>query len=205
MEPSPFTLLWPLVMKGTGERWLRVAQFLGAGSCWQVWAVSAMGAPVYMGEWGAEWRQGQDPHGSGTWLSVVPEVSTDAWVCLWPYLEQREMGHLWGWDSGPRICPFSISLPCQDHRGKAVLGSLVGWESMGLSYLTAPPQSLGGSMRLRSHPGMGSYRAKESGGSLEAGFLRETQGLEPGCALPVRLRSQMHRLSWEGHLCCWLN
>lgn len=68
-----------------------------------------------------------------------------------------------------------------------------------------PPQSLGGSMRLRSHPGMGSYRAKESGGSLEAGFLRETQGLEPGCALPVRLRSQMHRLSWEGHLCCWLN
>lgn len=74
-----------------------------------------------------------------------------------------------------------------------MLGSLAGWESIGLFYLPPHPphQSLGGSESLRSHPWLGSYyRAKESGEPLQAGFLRETRGVGPGCALPVRLGSQ---------------
>lgn len=98
-----------------------------------------------------------------------------SWPLRQTFLEggRREL-----WAQGPPS--LSVFTVCLDRRGKAVLES-PGEVGEGRT-LYAPPPTL-------SSPPAGSYYRAKTGSeeSLEAGFLREAQGLGSDCVPPLRL------------------
>lgn len=148
--------LCPLVIKGTGKRWLSFPQ-----PC--AWGPSPA-AGLVLRWWG--WTEGR--------------VLTTWWWCfalLAPKVDisgGRERGTL-----GPGSSLFQCLYHVLTVEAELFWKAQLGWEKTGLF---PPPPT------LSSQPAGSYYKAKTgSGESLEAGFLREAQGLGSDCVLPLRL------------------